>query len=173
MSWFVVDVESDGPYLGVNSMVCFGAIKIDDNLTTTFYGKVKPVSEIFNPEALSVSGFTREQHLTFNEIEPVMKSFQTWIAQNNKDGRPCMFSDNIAYDHSWINYYFNRVGIESPFGWSGRRIGDIISGLEHDLYIPWKKYRRTPHTHCPTDDAKGNAEALIYFLDKHNIRIPK
>lgn len=41
MSLFVVDIESDGGLLGDNSMVCFGVVKLTDNLKTTptFYGK--------------------------------------------------------------------------------------------------------------------------------------
>jgi len=171
MSWFVVDVESDGPFLGEHSMVCFGAVKIDPDLKTTFYDKVKPISEKFQPETLAISGFTREQHLTFDEIRPVMTSFRSWVLGNNKSGRPVLFSDNVAYDHAWINYYFNLADLENPFGYSGRRIGDIISGLEHDLYFRWKKYRTTMHTHNPVDDAKGNAEALLYFLNKYNISV--
>ena len=173
MSWFVVDIESDGPFMGVNSMICFGAVKINNDLKTTFYGKVKPISDQYIPEVLSISGFTREQHLTFDEINPVMSSFNAWIIQNNSNGRPILFSDNVAYDHAWINYYFNLSKIANPFGYSGRRIGDIISGLEHNMYINWKKYRQTLHTHNPVDDAKGNAEALTYFLDKYEIPYPQ
>ena len=171
MSWFIVDVESDGPFLGVNSMVCFGAVKVDDELKTTFYGQVKPISGTFNPDVLAISGFTREQHLKFDDIEPVMKSFTSWIYDNNKNGKPILFSDNVSYDHSWIHHYYNMVKMEDPFGWSGRRIGDIIAGLEHNLYFSWKKYRVTKHTHNPVDDAKGNAEAMLYFFKKYNIPI--
>ena len=64
MSLFVVDVESDGGLLGVNSMVCFGAIKVTDDLETapTFYGKTKPISDYYDPQALAVSGFSRKEH---------------------------------------------------------------------------------------------------------------
>ena len=60
MSWFVVDVESDGQIIGKNSMVCFGVVKLTPELDTTFYGKVKPISNEFVPSALAVSGFSRD-----------------------------------------------------------------------------------------------------------------
>jgi hypothetical protein len=44
-------------------------------LDKTFYGETKPISELYNKEALAVSGFSREQHLTFDEPEQVMKRF--------------------------------------------------------------------------------------------------
>jgi hypothetical protein len=65
MSLFVVDVESDGPAPGLYSMVCFGAIKVDDALTTTFYGQLSPIADDWIPEALAISGISREEHLGY------------------------------------------------------------------------------------------------------------
>ena len=58
--YIVVDVESDGGLLGTNSMVCFGAVLVDKDgkLDKTFYGKLRPISKDYNPEALAISGFT-------------------------------------------------------------------------------------------------------------------
>lgn len=53
MSWFSVDVEADGPIPGDYSMVSFGAVLILPNdLTHTFYGKLKPISEKWIPSSL-------------------------------------------------------------------------------------------------------------------------
>jgi len=48
-------------------MVCLGAVVFDDRLDQTFYGQTRPIADRFVPEALAVSGFTREQHLTFDD----------------------------------------------------------------------------------------------------------
>ena len=56
----MVDVESDGPIPGDYSMVCFGAVVVEPSLEKTFYGKLKPISDKWIPEALAVSGFSRE-----------------------------------------------------------------------------------------------------------------
>jgi len=53
MSNFVVDCESDGPIPNLYSLVCFGAVKVED-LSNTFYGKVKPISDNYLPEALAI-----------------------------------------------------------------------------------------------------------------------
>ena len=55
MSYVIVDVESDGPIPAEFSMVCFGAVLFDDTLEKSFYGKTKPISDRFVPEALAVS----------------------------------------------------------------------------------------------------------------------
>jgi hypothetical protein len=162
MSFIVVDVEADGPIPGKYSMVSFGAIIVEPTLTKTFYGEVKPISEEYVPEALAVSGFTREQHLTFGDPKQVMLDFKKWINENSK-GQPVFISDNPAFDWQWINYYFHYYLDENPFGFSARRIGDLYCGMKNDAYLnkEWKKLRKTRHDHNPVNDAKGNAEALL------------
>jgi len=162
MSYICVDVESDGPILGINSMVCFGAVIIKDGLTETFYGRTSPVSPEFDPEALAISGFTREEHEKFDDPKEVFLKFAEWIAKNS-DGAPILVSDNNGYDASWINYYFLRyAGIKNPFGWSSRRIGDLYCGLVKDSRAQWKHLRGPyKHTHNPVDDAMGNANAVL------------
>jgi hypothetical protein len=67
MSYVIVDVESDGPIPAEFSMVCIGAVLFDDALDKTLYGKTRPISDRFIPEALAISGFSRDQHLGFDD----------------------------------------------------------------------------------------------------------
>ena len=55
MSLYVVDVEADGPIPGKYSMVSFGAVLVEPGLGRTFYGRTRPISDAFLPEALAVS----------------------------------------------------------------------------------------------------------------------
>ena len=166
MSYVIVDVESDGPIPAEFSMVCFGAVVFDDALDKSFYGKTKPISDRFVPEALAVSGFSRKQHLAFDDPKEVMEQLAAWLAMHTKE-RPVFVSDNVAFDWQFINYYFHRFLGRNPFGFSGRRIGDLYAGLVKDASkaTEWKKYRVTKHTHNPVDDARGNAEALKKFRE--------
>ena len=160
MSLFVVDVESDGGLLGVNSMVCFGVVKLTPELDTTFYGQTKPISDNYDKSALAVSRFSRKEHEGFDKPQEVMRDFYSWLKDNSK-GRPILISDNNGYDASWINWYFLTFCGENPFGWSSRRIGDLYCGMMKDTWAGWKKLRSTKPTHHPVDDAMGNAEALL------------
>lgn len=162
MSLIVVDVESDGPAPGLYSMVSFGAIVVDHKLDKTFYGKVKPISDQWIPDALAISQITRQEHLSYNEPMDVMTEFNKWLVENSK-GSPVFISDNNGFDWQFINYYFHKYLGENPFGYSSRRIGDLFCGLEKDFGAnkKWKKLRKTKHTHNPVDDAKGNAEVLM------------
>lgn len=164
MSYFVVDVESDGQIIGVNSMVCFGAVKVTPKLDTTFYGKVNPISNNYNPEALAISGFSREEHLKFDDPAEIFIEFAKWIKLNSI-GTPILISDNNGYDASWINYYMHVYNGSNPFGWSSRRIGDLYCGMMKDTNAKWKYLRKTEHNHDPVADAMGNAEALLAMYD--------
>ena len=163
----VVDVESDGPLLGVNSMVCFGAVVVNDGVGTknelSFKGKTKPLSDEYDPDALAISGYTREEHENFPEIVDTMNEFKEWLDTVCNGRRPVFWSDNNSYDAAWINYYFLRFVGKNPFGYSSRRIGDLYCGFANSLKAnrEWKRLRKTSHTHDPLDDARGNAEALI------------
>ena len=173
MSYIIVDVESDGPIPYKYSMVCFGAVLLDASLSKTFYGRVKPVSDQFDPEALAISGFSRTDHESFDDPKLVMERFAEWLAQTSK-GRPIFISDNPAFDWQWINWYFHFYLGKNPFGFSARRIGDLYCGMKMDvgLNAEWKKlYRKTAHDHNPVNDAIGNAEALL-AMKKLGLKIP-
>ena len=107
MSYIVVDVEADGEYPGDYSMVCFGACVVEPSLSKTFYGKTKPISDSWKHDALSVSGFSREEHIQFDSPDGVMKAFAIWVKENSK-GRPIFISDNLAFDWMFINYYLHK-----------------------------------------------------------------
>lgn len=164
MSYIVVDIESDGPIPYKYSMVCLGAVLVEPTLSNTFYGKTKPISDLWIPDALAVSGFSREEHLGFDEPKDVFEKFENWIKENSH-GKPIFISDNLAFDWQWVNYYFHYFLGRNPFGWSGRRIGDLYAGMKMDTYVRWKHLRKTNHDHDPVNDAIGNAEVLLQMKE--------
>lgn len=161
MSYISVDVESDSQSPAIGSMVSFGAVLVSDH-NKTFYGKVKPIKDTFDPKALSISGFSREEHESFDNPKEVMIAFKKWIEEVSI-GPPIFISDNPAFDWQWINYYFYKFIGKNPFGFSARRIGDLYCGLVKHAgkNRDWKKLRKTKHSHHPVEDAIGNAEALM------------
>ena len=166
----MVDVESDGPIPGDYSMVCFGAVIVEPELKRTFYGRLKPVSERFVPEALAVSGFTREQTLEFDDPATVMQDFRTWLARNCH-GRAFFISDNNGFDWQFINWYFHHFLDANPFGHSSTNLGSLYKGVVKDAFANFKHLRQTAHTHHPVDDARGNAEALLQIKADYGLKI--
>lgn len=170
MTYVMVDVESDGPIPGDYSMVCFGAIVVEPALNRAFYGRLKPISDKWIPDALKVSGFTREETLKFDDPATVMIKFRDWLKENSKD-RPMFISDNNGYDWQFINWYFHHFVGDNPFGHSSTNLGSLYKGLTKDTFANFKHLRKTEHTHNPIDDAKGNAEALLHMKESMGLKI--
>ena len=164
MSYIMVDIESDGPIPGDYSMVCFGAVLVEPALERSFYGQLQPISDRWVPEALAVSGFSREQTLEFDDPQTVMKAFAAWIDENS-DGRPFFISDNNGFDWQFINWYFHHFLGKNPFGFSSTNLGSLYKGMQKDTFVNFKHLRKTKHTHHPLDDARGNAEALLQMKE--------
>jgi len=166
----MVDIESDGPVPGDYSMISFGAVLVDDSLDKIFYGKLKPISEKWIPQALAVSGHSREETMGFDEPKDVMDKFAEWVKQNSK-GQAVFISDNNGFDWMFICWYFHHFIDKNPFGHSSQNLGSLYKGLVKDTFKNFKHLRKTKHTHHPVDDAKGNAEALLTMKNEMDLGI--
>jgi len=166
----MVDIEADGPIPGDYSMVCFGAVIVEPGLARTFYGQLKPISEQWVPEALAVSGFSREKTLCFEDPKETMEKFAKWLSQNCPR-RKVFIADNNGFDWQFINWYFHHFVGKNPFGFSSQNLGSLYKGLVKDAKKSFKHLRKTKHTHHPVDDAKGNAEALLHMAEEMDFKI--
>lgn len=165
-----VDVEADGPCPGLYSMISLGACTVDERLDT-FRVDLYPETELWKPENLKAIGLTREETLHYPPIREGMLLFNDWLMRMSSPGdRLILVSDNLAFDWQFVNYYFHKYLGSNPFGYSGRRIGDLYSGCTKAMRAPWKHLRRTKHTHKADEDAKGNAEALLTIMQRFNIK---
>lgn len=170
MSFVMVDIEADGPIPGDYSMISFGAVIVEPALNRTFYGRLRPISEKWMPEALAVSGHTREETLQFPAAALVMPEFRDWLRLNVK-AQPRFISDNNGFDWQFINWYFHHFLGANPFGFSSANLGSFYKGVVRDFFQNFKHLRQTRHTHHPVDDAKGNAEAFLAILQQHQIAV--
>ena len=166
----MVDIEADGPIPGDYSMVCFGAIVVEPSLEKTFYGQLQPISEKWIPEALAVSGFSRDETFEFDDPKSVMKAFAKWVSAES-EGRPIFISDNNGFDWQFINWYFHHFLEKNPFGFSSVNLGSLYKGVVRDTFKNFKHLRKTKHTHHPVDDARGNAEALLRIKEEFDLKI--
>lgn len=170
MSYVMVDVEADGPIPGDYSMVCFAAIIVETGLQRTFYRQLRPISEQWRPQALKISGFSREQTLQFGDPGKAMRDFDNWLEQQN-DGRLFFIADNNGFDWQFINWYFHHFLGRNPFGFSSLNLNSLYKGIQRDMFKSFKHLRQTRHTHHPLDDARGNAEALLTMKDSYDLKI--
>lgn len=170
--YIMVDVECDGPIPGDYSMITLGAVVVEPNPQNGFYGQLSPISEKWVPEALAVSGFTREQTEDPQFFRPptaVMGDFETWL-KGLKTDRLMFVSDNNGFDWQWVNWYFYHFLNTNPFGHSSTNLGSLYKGAERDMFANFKHLRKTKHTHNALDDAKGNAEAMYAILTQKKFK---
>ena len=171
MTFIMVDIEADGPIPGDYSMVSFGAVIVEPDLQRTFYGQLQPISECWIPEALAVSGHSREETLTFDEPTQVMQRFADWLKREVKS-RPHFIADNNGFDWSFINWYFHHFLGANPFGYSSTNLGSLYKGVVRDMFQNFKHLRKTAHDPHPVNDAKGNAEALLAIKAQYGLKLP-
>lgn len=172
MSFYVVDVEADGPVPGHFSMLSVGLVRVTDPIVDRLYLELQPMTDRWLPDALAVSGLDRTALATTGrDPADAMRELRTFVADTNRGGRPVLVSDNPGFDAGYLAYYLWTFDDDrtdpNPFGHSSRRIGDLWAGLHRDAGRTgdWRKLKRTPHTHNALDDATGNAEALLAFAD--------
>ncbi|MEX0917690.1 MAG: exonuclease [Candidatus Paceibacterota bacterium] len=166
MTYFVVDIEADGPALGMHSMVSFGAVVLSEQLDHTFFGQLRPISEHWVPKALAVTGYTREETLAFPEPEVVISSFVAWVKAHTARGtHPQFVSDNNGFDFGFMSYYLWRFAGANPFGHSSRNMSDLYRGMQKRMKCSFTHLKETVHDHNPVNDALGNAEALLKMRD--------
>jgi len=163
----MVDIEADGPIPGKYSMIEIGAVIVTTD--KTFYGKLKPISDKWVPEALAVTGYTREQTLAFEDPFKVMNDFKLWIEKNGWD-KPRFISDNNGFDWMFVCWYFHNFLNENPFGYSSTNLGSLYKGIQKNFFVNFKHLRGTKHTHNPVDDAMGNSEAFIKMMRTYNVK---
>jgi hypothetical protein len=172
IKYFAVDVEADGPIPGDYSMIWFGAVIVEPGLGRTCEGKLRPISQNYKPDALAVSGLTREDTENFNSPDKVMKEFVQWVKGNLKtDERPVLVSDNNGFDWMFMCWYMWHFAGENPFGYSSANINWLYKGVTKNFFKSFKHLRETTHDHNPVNDAKGNAEAFMKIAAQINFKL--
>jgi DNA polymerase III epsilon subunit-like protein len=170
MTYIMVDIEADGPIPGDYSMISLGAVIVEQPLLRTFYGQLCPLlGATYDPEALQISGFSREQTQEFDHPRLVMEKFDNWLSSNVHT--PIFISDNNGFDWQFVNWYFHHFLHRNPFGFSSQNLGSLYKGLVKDVHKSFKHLRKTKHSHNPVDDARGNAEAFIHMAQNMGLHI--
>jgi hypothetical protein len=185
-----VDIESDGPIPGPYSMVSLGAVvaghrtsdgevvKLDVLAPENgFYAELKPISRQWKPEALAISGFSRE-YILENGDNPqiVMTNFAKWVtsAIETHGAKTAIFAAYpLGFDWMFTYWYLvNFSAMESPFGHS-RHIdiktlysakADEVISYSTKRNIPRFLHSKLPHTHNAKDDAAEQGQLLMNLL---------
>jgi DNA polymerase III epsilon subunit-like protein len=181
-----VDVEADGRVPGPFSLVSLGAcaaavrsptgeISVLDPAAHTFYRELRPISSDWDPQALEVSGLTRE-HLETNGVEPAraMTEFAEWVDSLSRqyEANPVFAAYPLGFDWQFTYYYLLVFAKRSPFGHSAHfdmktAYALLANSSVRDAVkrnMPRSVLGRRPHTHNALEDAQGQADLLAALL---------
>ena len=183
--YFSVDIEADGPIPGPYSMVSLGACVAGtyDGATftahpperRTFYTELRPISDQWVPEALAVSGFSRERQMEGLEPERAMQHFVTWVEQmcaEHDRGHAVFAAYPLGFDWLFTYWYLLAYAGRSPFS-HGRHIDmktlfSAKSGVPIHASVkrgmPSELLGSRAHTHNALEDAQGQADLLANLM---------
>lgn len=190
MSKFVIVTAADGCTPGEHSLISFAAVRLDRELSTSFYGRVAPTSPFFGSSVLSSPssplrvrhdelalarmGLTRSDHENFPPPDIVMPRFRDWVrdvARGDKDARPIFLSEEPVDDWAWLHYAMDEGGVPDFFGASKHRIGDFYCGLTREWCqageAKWKNGR--PIASHPLEEALSIARDLQRICEKFGV----
>lgn len=183
--YFSADVETDGPIPGPYSMLSFALVyagRFDGqrfdrptNFANVFYRELRPISTVFEPEALRVNGLDRDR-LVREGSDPVaaMTEATDWVWSVAATAQPVLVAYPLSFDWTWLYWYFMRFGQKgSPFNHS--RCFDIKTAFAVKAKLPIADAGRSkmmeflrpdrPHTHDARDDAVEQAEIFANVFE--------
>jgi len=184
-AYFSADVETDGPIPGPFSLLSFAIVyagsfdgahfRRPGSYDQTLYKELRPISEDFQPEALSVNGLDRcRLCLEGDSPEIAMTEACRWVNSIAGPAQPVLVAYPLSFDWSWLYWYFIRFSAEgSPFDFS--KCFDIKTAFAVKAAIPISEASRSridpslrprhPHTHHAVDDAIAQAEIFANVFE--------
>ena len=172
--YVAADVEADGPIPGPYSMISLG-MAVAGHPGLTFYTELRPISDEFVPQALTVSGLDRDRLLReAPKPEEAMAAAARWVNGLRRIGRPVFLAGPAVWDGMFVHWYFMRFTGRSPFGATGSGI-DLRSYWMGRTGCEWVHSRKgiikhelgmtdLPHTHHAGEDAAELAQVFWAML---------
>ena len=157
-----VDVEASGPIPGVYSMLSLGACLVEDD-TITFKKLLRPISDNFDPKAISVSKLSlRELQRSGEDPQAAMTAFRDWVSQCSSGRTPVFVGLNAAFDWAFVNHYFHVYLSSNPFGFAPLDVKAFFAGATGSKWMDARSSvmsRRLGATKLATHDALDDAIA--------------
>ena len=179
--FIVVDIEADGPAVGLHSMLSLAAVATTaKNEVSQFYRKLTTLPDTHPDPATSAWWKQNPEAHTEATSDPlppgeVMTEFYDWVITL---GHEAIFVANpVGLDYTFVSWYLARFAPGNPFKNEKNSIRalDIKSYVAGKYGVTFEKAGRVhwpdevtkgmpEHTHNALDDAKGYAAALRNLL---------
>ena len=187
-TYIVIDVEFDGPLVGVNSMISLGAVAINkSNILKEFEVNLLPL-EGSKPDPVTMNWFETEasealEYCKKDQFLPseAMNKFGNWLLELPKPR--IMAAHPAPIDFAWVNWYIlkflcNRLDsypYHQPFfnhmpafyikSYASAVLKKNYAETTRDHY-PSVLHDNYNHTHKAIDDAREYAKLLLKLFNK-------
>ena len=185
-TYFVTDIETNGPYPGVHSMLGFASVacRRGDGIIGEFETNVAPLAELTEHTEVMDWWGTQPDAFSYvtNDPSPAREAMADWVDWiEGYPGERVFVAYPITFDGMWIDWYLRRF-LDMPLfrgPMSGKRLFsdtgfDLPSFAMAVLNMGPEDVRRAeyptewlgdvPHSHRAIDDAKGYAHLLLHLL---------
>jgi DNA polymerase III epsilon subunit-like protein len=172
--YIIVDIEASGPTPGKFAMLSLGAATLAKP-TRTFYRELKPDSDAFDEEALSISKLSMDKLAkSGTSPEEAMQEFGDWVDQVTPEGKfPVFTAFNAAFDWMYVNTYFHRYLGYNPFGHKALDIKALFMGLHKVPFLDTSHHHicqyyglQSSLSHHALEDAVQEAQLLNMLISE-------
>ncbi len=178
-----VDVETDGPIPGPNSLLSLGAAAFTPESETpigTFTANLHLLEGAkADPETTAwwATQPAAWEAARSNPEDPgaAMRRFVEWV--NKLPGKPAFVGYPAGFDFTWVYQYIRLFGLESPFSFSAIDIKTFAMAVLRTPYresvkrnMPARWFSNAPHTHVALDDAIEQGILFLRMLSENTQR---
>jgi hypothetical protein len=178
-----VDIESDGPVPGVNSMLSFAtaAFTIDKKIVGKFSRNLELLAGAKeNSDTMAFWNKTESNKKAYQEtrknlVLPELAMFDYADFLKGLPGNPIFVGYPAVFDFKWIDYYSNVFAGKNPFGFStaidmktfmwAMVGGEFKKVVKSNMPKNW--FDNLPHTHLAIDDCLEQGAMFINILRQH------
>jgi len=180
-----LDIETNGPCPGLNSMLSLGAAAFfNGNMVAKFYRKLEPLSGPDFMEDSDTMTWWETQPEAWEEVnkdkadpQVVMTHFGEWLNNigSTRGAKLVAAAWPAAFDFGYVNYYSHQYYGENPLGFACLDMRSYANGLfntagyyerisEGDLYKYFNIDRTDLQPHIAIDDAIGQGRLLMALI---------
>ncbi len=185
-TYIVTDIEANGPYPGVHSMLGFASVacRRGDGIVGEFEANIAPLAEL--TEHPEVMDWWRTQPDAFAYVaknpSPALEAMTGWVDWiEGYPGERVFVAHPITFDGMWMDWYlrrflgrplfrgpvrgtclFSNTGLDLP-SFAMAALNRDPKDVRRSAY-PVEWFGNVLHSHRAIDDAKGYAHLLLRLL---------
>jgi DNA polymerase III alpha subunit (gram-positive type) len=171
-----VDIETDGPCPGINSMLSVGAVAFDRHgvVYSTFYRTLSPLEGASQHSKTMQWWVTKPKAWAATQLnqkppQDVMTDFLLWV--RSLPGNPVFVGYPAGFDFTFVYWYFHRFTGDCPFGFAAIDMKSFAMALLGSEFrgttkrtMPKEWFSKAKHTHHALDDAIEQAAIFTSML---------